>query len=308
MEENKNVSKNSWKRIFKKRWFFPAVYLAVAALLLTGVLWYQNAANQGPDLAEDMENQLDDLSEDQDAQDEEDATTVMQQQEVLEMPVSEDLQVEIVTKFYDYGADAEEQEQALISHQNKFYQSDGIAISTDDHEAFDVTASLSGTVAEVKQDPLLGNVVKMEHEHGVSTYYASLDEVFAEEGNEVKQGETIGTAGQNTLGQDNGVHVHFEVRKDGTPVNPEHFINQPINKIIGPDKGEEEDKEPAAEDEEKEEENSEENNTPTEEESSEENEASTEDDSSAEDENATESEDNSDAENETESSSAMEHA
>lgn len=296
MEENKNVSKNSWKRIFKKRWFFPAVYLAVAALLLTGVLWYQNAANQGPDLAEDMENQLDDLSNDQEAQDEEDATTVMQQQEVLEMPVSEDLQVEIVTKFYDYGADAEEQEQALISHQNKFYQSDGIAISTADHEAFDVTASLSGTVTEVKQDPLLGNVVKMEHEHGVSTYYASLDEVFAEEGKEVKQGETIGTAGQNTLGQDNGVHVHFEVRKDGTPVNPEHFINQPINKIVGPDKGEEEDKEPATEDEEKQEESSEENETPT------------EDDSSAEDENTTESEDNTDAENDTESSSAMEHA
>ncbi|SHM61715.1 M23 family metallopeptidase [Gracilibacillus kekensis] len=235
MEENKNVSKNSWKRIFKKKWFFPAVYLAVAALVLTGVLWYQNAINQAPDIAEDMENQLNDLSGDQTEQDEEDATTVMQQQEVLQMPVPEDLQVEIVTKFYDYGADAEAQEQALISHQNKFYQSDGIAISTSDHQAFDVKASLSGQVVEVKQDPLLGNVVKMEHEQGISTYYASLDEVLVEKGTDVKQGDSIGTAGQNVLGQDNGVHVHFEVRKDGTPVNPENFVNQPIHKIIAPD-------------------------------------------------------------------------
>lgn len=293
MEENKNVSKNSWKRIFKKRWFFPAVYLAVAALLLTGVLWYQNAINQVPEVAEDMENQLNEQA-DQQAKDEEDATTVMQQQEVLEMPVSEDLQVEIVTKFYDYGADAEEQEQALILHQNKYYQSDGIAISTSDHQAFDVKASLSGTVSEVKHDPLLGNVVKMEHEQGISTYYASLEEVLVEEGNELEQGETIGTAGQNTLGQDNGVHVHFEVRKDGTPVNPELFINEPINKIVAPDQ--EEDSESATEDEEREDERSEEN------------EGSTEEESSTEDESSTESEEDTDLGNNTESSSAMEQA
>ncbi|UOQ50262.1 M23 family metallopeptidase [Gracilibacillus caseinilyticus] len=232
MEENKNVSKNSWKRIFKKRWFFPAVYLAVAALLLTGVLWYQNAINQVPEAAEDMQDQL---NGEQESQDDEDATTVMQQQEMLEMPVAEDLQTEIVTKFYDYGADAETQEQALILHENQYYQSDGIDISTSGDEAFDVSAALSGTVAEVKQDPLLGNVVKLEHDFGVTTYYASLEEILVEQGSTVEQGQAIATAGQNTLGQEHGIHVHFEVRKDGTPVNPEDFVNQPINKIIAPD-------------------------------------------------------------------------
>ncbi|UOQ87067.1 M23 family metallopeptidase [Gracilibacillus salinarum] len=232
MEENKNVSKNSWKRIFKKRWFFPAVYLAVAALLLTGVLWYQNAINQVPEAAEDMQDQL---NGEQDSQDEEDATTVMQQQEMLEMPVAQDLQTEIVTKFYDYGADAETQEQALILHENQYYQSDGIDISTSGDEAFDVSAALSGEVVEVKQDPLLGNVVKLEHDFGVTTYYASLEEIFVEQGSTVEQGQAIATAGQNTLGQENGIHVHFEVRKDGTPVNPEDFVNQPINKIVAPD-------------------------------------------------------------------------
>ncbi|MFC4402880.1 peptidoglycan DD-metalloendopeptidase family protein [Gracilibacillus xinjiangensis] len=249
MEENKNVSKKDWKRIFKKKWFFPALYLTVAALLISGVLWYQNAANQVPDLAQDMKNQLEENQSGPDANDHEDAEPVMQQQEVLELPVAEDLQVEIVTKFYDYAADEATQEQGLILHQNRYQQSDGIAISTEDQQVFDVMAAFTGTVTEVKNDPLLGNVIKMEHEHGVTTYYASLGEVLVEQGAELKQGQTIGTAGQNSLGQENGVHVHFEVRKDGVPVNPESFINKPINEIIAPEASEESNEEDAPADE-----------------------------------------------------------
>ncbi|GAB2551786.1 M23 family metallopeptidase [Gracilibacillus alcaliphilus] len=235
MEENNNVSKNKWKRIVKKKWFFPALYLMVAAIALTGVLWYQNTLTNTPDLAENAKDHVGDMRH---STDQEESAPVMQQQEVLQLPIAEDVEAEIVTKFYDYGASEEDQQDALILHQNKYYQSDGIALSTSDHEAFDVTASLSGTVAEIKQDPLLGNVIKMEHEEGISTYYASLDEVLVEEGAEVKQGDSIGTAGQSNLGQANGVHVHFEVRKDGTAVNPETFINQPLSKIEAAEKQE----------------------------------------------------------------------
>ncbi|WP_066188068.1 MULTISPECIES: M23 family metallopeptidase [Gracilibacillus] len=237
MKENKSVPKNKWKRLFQKKWFFPAVYLVAAAFVLTGVLWYQQVITDTPDIADNARENVGDSRHDQT---DDESAPVMQQQEVLQMPVAENLQTEIVTKFYDYGADVEDQQDALILHENKYYQSDGIAISTSDHEAFDVMASLSGTVTEIKHDPLLGNVVKMEHEEGISTYYASLDDVVVEEGSELKQGDSLGTAGQNTLGQDNGVHVHFEVRKDGTPVNPEEFINQPIQKITAPEKEEEE--------------------------------------------------------------------
>lgn len=237
MKENKSVPKNKWKRLFQKKWFFPAVYLVAAAFVLTGVLWYQQVITDTPDIADNARENVGDSRHDQT---DDESAPVMQQQEVLQMPVAENLQTEIVTKFYDYGADVEDQQDALILHENKYYQSDGIAISTSDHEAFDVMASLSGTVTEIKHDPLLGNVVKMEHEEGISTYYASLDDVVVEEGSELKQGDSLGTAGQNTLGQDKGVHVHFEVRKDGTPVNPEQFINQPIQKITAPEKDEEE--------------------------------------------------------------------
>ncbi len=232
----------------------------------------------------------------------EDSTAVLNQEEVVKMPVAEDMQTEIVTKFYDYNADSEDQEKALILHQNRYYQSDGISISTKDQAAFDVFASLSGTVSEVKQDPLLGNVVKLEHAQEVSTYYASLGEVFVEAGTEIKQGDTIGTAGQNLFGVDNGVHVHFELRKDGAPLNPEEFFNQPLNKVKAP-------KAEGLEDEEKEEDNAE-NEVDADTETGTDGDADTdieEEDDSVNDEDQENSEDDADseAEEENESSAAM---
>ncbi|MRH43951.1 peptidoglycan DD-metalloendopeptidase family protein [Aquibacillus halophilus] len=234
-EENKNVSKNGWKRIFGKKWFFPAVYLTVAALLLTGVLWYQNLDNQLPGANEDSEQQLDNeyLGQNPAGFDEE-SEAVMEQQEVLKMPVVEESQAEIVTKFYDYDADSEDQLQALVLYNNKYYQSKGVDIASADGEVFDVTASLSGTVTEVKEDPLLGHVVKIEHQNGIMTYYASLQDVLVETGAKVKQGDTIGSAGQNLFSQASGTHVHFEVRKDDAPVNPEQYFNQPVSQLEVP--------------------------------------------------------------------------
>ena len=43
-EENKRSSQgSSVKRFFKKRWVFPAIYIASAAIILTGVLWFQSS-------------------------------------------------------------------------------------------------------------------------------------------------------------------------------------------------------------------------------------------------------------------------
>ncbi|HLR75004.1 MAG TPA: M23 family metallopeptidase [Virgibacillus sp.] len=226
-EENKGASKNTWRRIIQKKWFFPSLYLMIAALLLTGVVWFQNT-NQTPD-AQDEENleATNDLTSPYD----EDAQSVMEQQEVIKMPVADEEEAEIVTKFYDYNADQEDQESALILYNNRYYQSTGIDIATADGEEFDVVASLSGTVTEVKEDPILGNVVTLSHDNDVMTYYASLGEVDVKAGDELEQGDFIGTAGKNLFGKDNGIHVHFELRKDGQEINPEEFFNQPVSKL-----------------------------------------------------------------------------
>jgi len=226
-DEKNSAPKNNWSRIFKKKWFFPAVYLTVAALLLTVVVWYQSVDNQIKDVQDDPDVSDDYIPNLHD----EDVESVIDQQETIKMPIADEDQAEIVTKFYDYDADQEDQENALVRFNNMFYQSTGIDIASADGETFDVKASLSGTVTEVKEDPILGNVVSISHENDVETYYASLDEVGVKAGSKVKQGDTIGTAGRNLFGKDHGIHVHFEIRKDGAEVNPEVFFNQPVSKL-----------------------------------------------------------------------------
>ncbi|GAA0487185.1 stage II sporulation protein spoIIQ [Salinibacillus aidingensis] len=244
-EEGKNPnSKNSgWRKLVRKKWFYPAVYLTFAALVLTGVLWYQNAAIDLPEEeAQDQTDQLDSENTDQVGERPEgDSVPVIEQDEQVMMPVANAKETEIVTKFYDYNASEKEQEQALVLYNNKYYQSKGIDIASTNEEPFDVTAALSGKVTDVKDDPLLGMVVELTHENGVTTNYASLEDVTVDSGAKVEQGDVIGTAGQNLYGQANGIHVHFELRKDGTRVDPEEYFNKSLSEIKLPSDGNEED-------------------------------------------------------------------
>lgn len=229
MKDIQNESKKKWTRIFKKKWFFPALYIMLAAFLLTGVIWYQTSQSNV------IEEGLEDLEQSDSYQSnpfDEEAESVIQQQETIKMPVGENVQTEIVTKFYDYNADPEDQEKGVTFYNNRYYQSTGVDIASVDGETFDVVASLSGTVEEVKEDPLLGNVVVMSHGENVTTYYASLGEVAVEEGAQIKQGEKIGTAGKNLFNEESGVHVHFELRKGEVEVDPEKFFNEPLSKLI----------------------------------------------------------------------------
>ncbi|SNZ04549.1 stage II sporulation protein Q [Terribacillus aidingensis] len=226
MKEKNNVSKSKWKRLFRKKWFFPALYLGISALLLTAVLWYQSGTNDA-DQAEEDKGIFDSLSFD----DNEEATPVAEQDEVVKSPVAEDAEATVVTKFYDHNADSESQENALVLYDNKYYQSTGVDYAAADGGSFEVLAALSGTVTEVKEDALHGNVVQLEHKNGVTTYYASLEDVKVEAGQEVKQGDVLAAAGQSLFAKDKATHVHFEVRNGDTAVNPETFLNQPVSKL-----------------------------------------------------------------------------
>jgi stage II sporulation protein Q len=226
MKENRETPKNKWSQIFRKKWFFPAVYLGLAALLLAVVVWYQNLDSSVPSADEELQNEQEESiptsTDDQ-------AEPVANQQEVIQSPLTDPDQAEIVTKFYDYSASEEDQENAIVFYNNRYYQSKGIDLAAE--ESFDVVASLSGTVTEVKEDPLLGNVAVLDHGNEVMTYYSSLDEVKVTPGDEVKQGDQVGTAGQSIFGKDNGTHVHFEIRKAGQVVNPESYFNQPVSSL-----------------------------------------------------------------------------
>src|SRR5690625_1044861 len=259
-EKNNNVSNNMWKRIIQKKWFFPALYLTIAALLLTGVVWFQNS-NKTAEIEEDFAELGEEFTEQTPYDEDDDVQAVMEQQETIKMPVAEEKNIEIITKFFDYEADESDQQNALIEYNNRFYQSTGVDLAANDGETFDVVASLSGTVAEVKDDPILGNVVGLLHDEESKTYYASLQDVAVAEGDDLTQGDVIGTSGKNLFGKENGNHVHFELRKTGEEVNPEQFFNQPLGKLASyamdestEDEAEAEDKDKDDDDDEQEEE------------------------------------------------------
>ena len=230
MKDFDKVPKNRWVRLIRKKWFLPAVYIAIAAIVISAVVWYQTAGNPWVD-SSDLRDELEQLDESATSDFDEEAQSVMQQEETIKMPVEESMEAEIVTKFYDYEADREEQEKGLTLYNNRYYQSTGIDIAQSDGEAFDVIASLSGTVTEVKEDPLLGNVVTLSHGESITTHYASLAEVNVDVGDEVSQGEKIGVAGKNMFNESGGTHVHFELHKDGIEVNPEDFFNKEVSKL-----------------------------------------------------------------------------
>lgn len=66
-----------------------------------------------------------------------------------------------------------------------------------------------------------GNLVKINHNNGYVTYYAHLNSINVNVGDPVKKGNVIASLG-NT-GRSTGPHLHFEIRKDGNPLDPLSF-------------------------------------------------------------------------------------
>jgi murein DD-endopeptidase MepM/ murein hydrolase activator NlpD len=67
-----------------------------------------------------------------------------------------------------------------------------------------------------------GNYVVIKHADGYETVYAHLDQILATVGEQVRQGQVIGLLG--STGWSTGPHVHFEVRLNGTYVDPAPFL------------------------------------------------------------------------------------
>ncbi len=102
------------------------------------------------------------------------------------------------------------------------------------HTAIDIKAdktsviksAADGIVRSIVNDPRYGLTVIIEHDDGYETIYSNLlTAEFVVEGEEVKQGQTIGTAG-NTAAFESEMecHLHFEVLKDGEYVDPSIYL------------------------------------------------------------------------------------
>jgi murein DD-endopeptidase MepM/ murein hydrolase activator NlpD len=94
------------------------------------------------------------------------------------------------------------------------------------HTGVDIGAA-SGTPIKAAADGIIihaarwggyGNCIIIDHGQGTATLYAHCSRLAASRGQAVNQGQVIGYVG--STGLSTGPHLHFEVRRNGTPVNP----------------------------------------------------------------------------------------
>lgn len=222
-EEKKRSSQSSkWKSLVRNRWFLPAIYIASAAIVLTAVIWIQADNNQSA--KQDNTNPTSDVTK-------QPTLEVNKSTETFSMPLADSDSVVIKKEFYDVNGDADEQEAALVFYNNTYQPNTGIDYALKDGKAFNVLASMSGTVKSIQEDALLGNVIVVDHGDGVVSQYSSVIDFEVAVGDEVEQGQILAVASKSQMNPEAGTHTHFEIRKDSMPVNPLAFLKKPISSI-----------------------------------------------------------------------------
>lgn len=90
-----------------------------------------------------------------------------------------------------------------------------------------IVSTGAGTVTHAGRQGGYGNLVIVRHDFGIETYYAHLHTINVNVGQRVSRGDRIG--GMGTTGRSTGVHLHYEIRVGGRPINPMTYIRAAQN-------------------------------------------------------------------------------
>ncbi|MGM0508614.1 MAG: peptidoglycan DD-metalloendopeptidase family protein [Fusobacteriota bacterium] len=101
----------------------------------------------------------------------------------------------------------------------KYYMHDGVDLRAS--TGTNIYAPRSGRVTYAGWSGGYGNLLKLSHSNGYSTRYGHLVNIFVNSGEYVKKGQLVAETG-NT-GRSTGPHLHYEIRKNGKPLDPMRF-------------------------------------------------------------------------------------
>ncbi|GMA50984.1 hypothetical protein GCM10025857_23410 [Alicyclobacillus contaminans] len=193
------------RKIFAKRWVYPAIYLGAAALIIGLMYIKSQSGGSAPATSTDVENPG--------------ATTASTANEFI-WPAAEGTQTKITMGFFSDKASQKDQAAALVFFDNTYYPHAGYDIQATNKQPFTVVSATNGKVTSVEPDPVNGLTVEVTTSDGYVVHYASLGSVKVKVGDAVSQGQPIGTSGTCAYEKSQGNHVYFEVDKNGSAVDP----------------------------------------------------------------------------------------
>ena len=197
------------RRIFAKRWLYPAIYLGAAALII-GLMYLKSQTGSSPTASNGV-----------DTAGQSSQTTAS---ETFKWPVAAGTQFKVSMGFFPVKGTAAQQAKTLVYYDNGYYPHKGIDIQATDGKQFNVTAALSGKVTAVTDNPLMGQTVEVTSLNGYVERYESLSSTDVKLGEMVQQGSIIGTSGTDSFEPNQGNHLYFEVLKADQPVDPQSVL------------------------------------------------------------------------------------
>jgi len=91
------------------------------------------------------------------------------------------------------------------------------------HRGDPVKCTASGRVIFAGRAGGYGNCIKIRHANNIETWYGHLSKINVKDGQRVTVGDMIGKVG--STGRSTGPHLHYEIRKNGQPVNPKQYLS-----------------------------------------------------------------------------------
>lgn len=210
--ETRDVTVVPSRRIFAKRWMYPAIYLGAAALII-GLMYIRSQSGGSSPVTSTNE----DTSQPT-------ATT-----ESFQWPVAAGVSPKIGLGFFPEKGTATQQEATLVSYDGGYYAHKGYDIKAADGKAFSVTAAAAGKVTNVAPNNMRdGKTIEITG-NGYKVVYQSLGDIKVKNGDTVTQGQVIGTSGTCAFEQSQGNHLYFEIDKGGKAVDPATLLPKPPN-------------------------------------------------------------------------------
>ena len=205
----------------------PAIYFVVLGVMVVSITFLSQSLLEKQKMNDEDYNYSTSVfeeSENDPANTEVDTTNEIK----IVRPYTSD-KVTVTKEFYNKDESTENQEKALIFYENTYMPNTGILYGSD--EKFDVIAILNGTVKEIKEDEILGQMITIECDNKITAVYYTLGEIKVNEGDQITQNQVIATSGTSNIDSSKAESLLFETYIDGVLTNPNNLFDKSISEI-----------------------------------------------------------------------------